>query len=62
MFSNIGWTEILIVLALVLIFFGGTKLPKIARNMGESSKELKKAKDELVKAATEKEPKKQVGD
>ena len=57
MLANIGWTEVLIVLALLLIFFGGTRLPKIARSMGKSGKDLKKAKDELVEAATEKEPK-----
>jgi len=58
MFANIGWTEILIIGGLILIFFGGTRLPKIARGMGESGRELKKAKNELADAVMEKEPKK----
>ena len=56
MLANIGWTEVLIVLALILVFFGGSRLPKIARSMGESGKELKKANKELKEAVTEKEP------
>ena len=54
MFSNIGWPEILIIAAVLLILFGGSQLPKIARNMGQSGKELKKAKKEFQEALTEK--------
>ncbi len=39
---NVGPTELLIVLAIVLLLFGSTKLPKLARSMGEASKEFKK--------------------
>ncbi len=38
---NLGPTELLIVLAIVLLVFGGTKLPKLARSLGEASKEFK---------------------
>lgn len=54
MFANIGWTEVLIIVALLVVLFGGSQLPKIARNMGQSGKELKKAKKELSEAITEK--------
>lgn len=48
---NVGPTELLIVLLIVLLIFGGSKLPKLARSMGQASKEFKKglaegAKDE----------------
>lgn len=36
-----GW-EILIILVVVLLIFGSSRLPKIARGMGESARELRK--------------------
>lgn len=53
MFSNIGWIEILIIAVVVLVLFGGSQLPKFARGLGESGKELKKAKRELDEAVKE---------
>lgn len=53
MFSNIGWLEIFIIAAVLLVLFGGSKLPKVARGLGESGKELKKAKKELSEAMSE---------
>jgi sec-independent protein translocase protein TatA len=43
---NFGPTELLIVLAIVLLLFGSTKLPKLARSLGEAQKEFKKGVDE----------------
>jgi sec-independent protein translocase protein TatA len=43
---NIGPTELLIVLAIVLLLFGSTRLPKLARSLGQASKEFKKGIDE----------------
>jgi sec-independent protein translocase protein TatA len=40
---GIGGTELLIILAIVLLLFGGTKLPSLARGLGQSIKEFKKA-------------------
>jgi sec-independent protein translocase protein TatA len=42
---NLGIPELLIVLAVVLLLFGSTKLPKLARSLGEASKEFKKGVD-----------------
>ena len=40
---GIGGTELLVILALALLLFGGTKLPSLARGLGQSIKEFKKA-------------------
>lgn len=39
---NVGPMELIIVLAVVLLLFGSTKLPKLARSIGEASQEFKK--------------------
>jgi len=43
MFQGIGTTEIMIVAVVILILFGGRKLPELGKGLGESIKELKKA-------------------
>ena len=40
---NLGPTELLIVLAIFMLLFGATRLPKVARSLGESAKEFKTA-------------------
>jgi sec-independent protein translocase protein TatA len=37
----IGTPEIIIVLVVVLLLFGGTQLPKLARSLGQAQKEFK---------------------
>ena len=39
--GNIGPTELLIFLAILLLIFGAAKLPKLARSMGQAGKEFK---------------------
>jgi sec-independent protein translocase protein TatA len=39
---NLGPTELIIILIIVLLIFGSTKLPKLARSMGQAQKEFKK--------------------
>ena len=39
---NLGPTEILIVLLVVLVIFGGSQIPKLARNLGQAQKEFRK--------------------
>lgn len=43
MFNNIGAPEIIIVAVVLLIIFGGKKLPEFAKGLGETIKELRKA-------------------
>ncbi len=54
---NIGPFELVIVLALVLLVFGGAKLPKLARSMGQAQREFKQglAEGEAEAAKNEKE-------
>jgi sec-independent protein translocase protein TatA len=43
---NLGGMELIIILAIVLLLFGGKKLPSLARSLGKSSKEFKKGMSE----------------
>lgn len=43
---NLGPTELLIVLLVVLVLFGGAKLPKLARSMGQAQNEFKRGLSE----------------
>ena len=42
-----GW-QIVLILALVLIFFGAKKLPELARGLGQGIKEFKKAGRDVI--------------
>jgi sec-independent protein translocase protein TatA len=46
---SLGAPELLIILLIVLLLFGGAKLPKLARSLGEASKEFKKGIDDKDK-------------
>lgn len=39
---NLGAPELIILLIIVFLLFGATRLPKLARSLGEASKEFKK--------------------
>ena len=39
--GNIGAPEVIIILVVVLLLFGSTRLPKLARSLGQASKEFK---------------------
>ncbi len=48
--SSIGAPELIIILLVVLLLFGSTKLPKLARSLGEASQEFKRGSAEGAKA------------
>ncbi len=41
--SKIGPTEIILILVIVLLFFGGKKIPEMMRGLGKGMKEFKDA-------------------
>lgn len=45
-FVSLGAPELLIVLLVVLLLFGTTKLPKLARSMGQAQNEFKRGLSE----------------
>lgn len=55
-----GGMELLVILLIVLVLFGGAKLPSLAKGLGQSIKEFKKASkdDDETKPAADAEAKK----
>ena len=43
-----GGPELIIILVIILVLFGAKKLPGLARGMGQSIQEFRKAKDEFA--------------
>ena len=60
--DGVGGPEMLLILVIVLLLFGGDKLPEFARGMGKTMRELKKAasgvEEEFRRAMEEDERKK----
>ncbi|CCY63745.1 twin-arginine translocation protein TatA/E family subunit [Clostridium sp. CAG:967] len=48
---SLGITEILLILVVILLLFGGKRIPEIARALGRASYEYKKAKNILKEEA-----------
>jgi len=46
MLNGIGSTEIIVVAVVLIVFFGGKKLPELARGLGDAIREFKKSSDE----------------
>lgn len=44
--QRIGTTEIIILALVILVFFGGRKLPEFIKGLGEAIKEFRKASKE----------------
>tara|TARA_R110000824_G_scaffold12226_7_gene53668 strand:- start:69512 stop:69697 length:186 start_codon:yes stop_codon:yes gene_type:complete len=49
MFGMPGTSEIIIIFLVLLVLFGGKKLPQLARGMGEAIGEFKKGRQKLAK-------------
>ena len=54
---NLGAPELLIVLVVVLVLFGGAKLPKLARSLGQAQSEFKQGMKETDEVDGDETPK-----
>ena len=54
--SNFGWQEILLVLLIVILLFGATRLPKLSRSIGQSIRGFKHGLKEDPPAEDEEKP------
>lgn len=60
---DLGGGQILLILALVLVFFGARKIPELAKGLGQGIKEFKKATREVtdeIQNAAEEPPQKRI--
>jgi sec-independent protein translocase protein TatA len=51
--AGLGAPELLIILAVVLLLFGGAKLPKLARSLGEAQREFRSGMKDSFKEGQE---------
>lgn len=45
--GNLGPTEVLLILVVILIFFGAKRIPELARGLGKGIREFKDASREI---------------
>jgi sec-independent protein translocase protein TatA len=50
--AGLGAPELLIILLIVMVVFGGSKLPSLARSIGEAQREFRNGQDETAVAKT----------
>lgn len=50
---GIGSAELIIILAIVALLFGPSRLPEIGKKLGEAMREFTRAKDQLIKNISE---------
>lgn len=50
-FLNLGGSEIFIILAIVLLLFGGRKIPELMKGLGKGIKEFKDASKDIDAAS-----------
>lgn len=52
---GLGAPELVVIMLIVLLLFGGAKLPKLARGLGQSIKEFKKAQESAAEGEKDEE-------
>ncbi|WP_132052904.1 Sec-independent protein translocase subunit TatA/TatB [Pseudocnuella soli] len=50
---SLGWNEILLILMVVLLLFGGRKIPELMRGLGKGIREFNDAKNNVRKEIEE---------
>ena len=48
LFFNLGPTEIIVIAAIILLLFGGAKIPELMRGLGKGVKEFKNAQKDIT--------------
>ena len=60
MFENIGFPELMLIMLVIVIFFGPKKIPEFAKSLGKGIAEFKRAmrdvQTELTKTETPEKP------
>ena len=49
---GLGWTELIIILVIIMIIFGVGKLPEVGAGLGKGIREFKKASKDEIEATT----------
>ena len=52
-FGNIGFTELLMILVIILVLFGARRVPEIGASIGKGIREFKKSLNEVQSSAGE---------
>ena len=52
-FLDLSTPDLVIILAIVLLLFGGKKLPELSRSLGQSARELRKGLSDVTDAHAE---------
>ena len=53
--GKLGFTEILVILVIILLLFGGKKIPELMKGLGTGIKEFKNAAKDETPATSKKE-------
>ncbi len=62
LFGNLGLAEILIIALVVLLFFGGRKIPELMRGLGKGVSSFRQGMNEIQDEITKPTEKKSDGD
>lgn len=54
-FMNLGPQEVIIIFVVILLLFGAKKIPELARGLGKSMGEFKKAREDFEREITKAE-------
>lgn len=55
MFRSIGWQELLIVLAIVLLLFGPKRLPQLGKTLGKTVRSIREGVEGKLEASEDEE-------
>lgn len=55
--GRVGWPELIIILVVILVLFGASRLPGIARALGSSAREFKEGLEDSTEEDDETSPK-----